>query len=70
MLHPSTGCQGAGPLLEKREKGRTPSCFASMFKDNPALYFLAKVGHPPIVSNHSLAAVLREVVGPAQVESS
>jgi hypothetical protein len=30
MMHP------AGPLLEKREKGRTP-----------ALYSLVKVAHPP-----------------------
>src|ERR1700676_1975660 len=29
MMHP------AGPLLEKREKGRTPSCFAQWSETNP-----------------------------------
>ena len=35
------------PLLEKREKGRTPSCFALCQKNKPALYFAVKVAHPP-----------------------
>jgi hypothetical protein len=36
-----------GPLLEKREKWRTPSYFASTLKDKPALYVFVKVAHPP-----------------------
>lgn len=36
-----------GPLLEKREKGRTPCYFLSMFKDNPALCFSDDVAQPP-----------------------
>jgi hypothetical protein len=33
-------------FLEKREKWRTPSCFARCQKNN-ALYFAVKVAHPP-----------------------
>ena len=30
------------PLLERREKGRTPSYFGLIIKDKPALYFAVK----------------------------
>ena len=35
-----------GPLLEKREKWRTPSSLVSAFKGKARLYFLADVAHP------------------------
>jgi hypothetical protein len=34
-------------LFEKREKGRTPSYFVSMFKDNLRCTFRVDVAHPP-----------------------
>jgi hypothetical protein len=45
-----------GPLLEKREKGRTPSCFVSTLKDTrvtnvlviPTLRKARKVGQPQL----------------------
>jgi hypothetical protein len=36
-----------GPILEKREKWRTPSYFASMFKDDPRYTSHVDVSHPP-----------------------
>ncbi len=35
-----------GPLLEKREKGRTPSCFAQSSEGGSVLYLPAKKGPP------------------------
>ena len=36
-----------GPLLEKREKWRTPSYSGQCCKDKPALHFPVEVAHPP-----------------------
>ena len=36
-----------GPLLEKREKWRTPSYFGSVLKKADPFYFTVKVAHPP-----------------------
>ena len=44
----SNGAGGSDrPLLEEREKWRTPSCFGSILKDKPAFYFPVKVAHLP-----------------------
>jgi hypothetical protein len=35
------------PLLEKREKWRTPQLFRSLLNRGPGLYSAADVAHPP-----------------------
>jgi hypothetical protein len=42
-----TGRRFGRPLLENREKWRTPSYFRSMFKNKPTLYCPVGVAHPP-----------------------
>jgi mRNA interferase MazF len=55
------------PLLEKREKWRTP-LFRSMFKDKPASYFPVKVAHPPYLSTVTAAPVTSTIRGvPSEV---
>src|SRR5208337_4647601 len=44
----SKGGPPAQPLLEKREKWRTPSYFGQCYKDKPALYFPVEVAHLPV----------------------
>jgi len=41
-----------GPLLEKREKRRTPSYFGSVLKKADPFYFTVKVAHPPLCFPH------------------
>jgi hypothetical protein len=42
-----SGQTSGRPLLEKREKWRTPQLFRSLLNRGPGLYSAADVAHPP-----------------------